>query len=142
MFQDLIKALLMNAAATNAAAVCENTSGGGVPVDPLIQDTNLQGKGVMVYEEAKIQYAALLRAFQDKSGVWPDPKVSDGSLAVSPNIADLAAQAGPIVTKLLPLLGAIPGAAPVVGPLSSLLGLSQAKTAAPGQELQTAPAKP
>ena len=30
----LIKALLMNAAATNAAAVCANTTGGGVPVDP------------------------------------------------------------------------------------------------------------
>jgi hypothetical protein len=80
---DLVKALLMQAAATNAAAVCGNTSGGGVPIDPLIQDTGLQGKGVMDYEEAKIQYAALLRAFQDKTGVWPDPKVSDPAPAPS-----------------------------------------------------------
>lgn len=141
MCQDLIKALLMNAAATNAAAVCENTAGGGVPIDPLIQDTNLQGKGVMVYEEAKIQYAALLRAFQDKTGVWPDPKVSDASVSIRPRLADLAAEAGPYLTKLLPLLGAIPGAAPVVGPLASLLGLAQPKLAAPGQELQAPAAK-
>ena len=37
----IVKALLINAAATSAVAVCENTSGGGVPIDPLIQDTGL-----------------------------------------------------------------------------------------------------
>src|SRR5262245_37235160 len=92
----LIKALLINAACQNATAVCANTAGTEPPIDPLIQDTNLQGKGVMVYEEAKIQYAALLRAFQDQTGVWPDPQIpagaeSGGATALA-NIAGAATQ--------------------------------------------------
>jgi hypothetical protein len=155
---DLIKALLINAAATNAAAVCENTSGGGVPIDPLIQDTNLQGKGVMVYEEAKIQYAALLRAFQDKTGIWPDPKVSDDQ---PPAPAGQAARGGPQATgaptlaSLLPglvqVLNSLPagttlpasvGGATTVGALATLLqGLAGAAPAKPApQATTTAPA--
>lgn len=117
------KALLINAACTNAAAVCQNTQGGGVPVDPLIQDTNLQGKGVMVYEEAKIQYAALLRAFQDKTGIWPDPQLpSVPANAPVPNLAALTTQFAPLAQELLPLLSTVPALAPLVGPLQALLG--------------------
>jgi hypothetical protein len=131
-----IKAILINAAYQGAAAVCENTQGGGVPVDPLIQDTNLQGKGVMVYEEAKIQYAAIIRAFQDKTGVWPDPKVNNAPQALAlPNLADVANQLAPLASKALPLLSAVPSLAPVVGPLTALLGVTQAKTAVPGADL-------
>src|SRR5262249_9823429 len=76
----LIKALLMNAACVNATAVCANTAGTEPPIDPLIQDTHLQGKGVVFYETAMIQYAALLRAFEDQSGVWPVPHVPAGQM--------------------------------------------------------------
>jgi hypothetical protein len=76
----LLKALLIHAAYQGATAVCEpliqNPDGKPIPIDPLIQDVGLQQKGVLVYEEAKVQYAAILRAFQDKTGIWPDPKVS------------------------------------------------------------------
>ena len=127
----LIKALLIHAAATNAAAVCDETAGGGVPIDPLIQDTQLQGKGVMVYEEAKIQYAALLRAFEDKTGIWPDPKVPDAGSAAAP---------AAVLPQLLGLLSKVPAATAVpgtVGGVLDLVGKLAAPAAAkqPGQEL-------
>jgi hypothetical protein len=74
----LIKAILINAAYEGAVAVCEpltNADGANLTIDPLIKDVALQKKGVLVYEEAKVQYNALLRAFHDKTGIWPDPKV-------------------------------------------------------------------
>lgn len=76
----LLKALLIHAAYQGATAVCEplisNPDGKQITIDPLIQDVGLQQKGVLVYEEAKVQYHAILRAFHDKSGIWPDPQVS------------------------------------------------------------------
>src|SRR5437868_13732624 len=73
----LIKALLMSAAYEGACAVCEplisNPDGTQVQIDPLIGDVGLRQKGLLVYEEAKVQYAAILRAFADKTGIWPDP---------------------------------------------------------------------
>ncbi len=116
MIVEVVKALLMNAAAVNAVAVCDETQGGGVPIDPLIQDTGLQGKGVMVYEEAKIQYAALLRAFQDKTGIWPDPKVDEGLAGVG-NVASL-------LPKVLSLLQSLPAGTPLssLGDVVNLLG--------------------
>jgi hypothetical protein len=133
----LIKALLINAAATNATAVCENTAGGGVPIDPLIQDTNLQGKGVMVYEEAKIQYAALLRAFHDKTGIWPDPKVATDAAGAPAGI-------GGLLPQLLSLLGKVPIDTPItsIGSLIDLLTrIGSAAPKKPGQELPASPAK-
>src|SRR3989440_7419675 len=77
MDSDFLKALLIHAAYTDAVAVCEplitNPDGRAIQIDPLIQDVGLQQKGVLVYEEAKVQYAAILRAFQDRTGIWPDP---------------------------------------------------------------------
>ena len=79
----LLKALLIHAAYEGACAVCEpliqNPDGKPIPIDPLIQDVGLQQKGVLVYEEAKVQYAAILRAFADKTGIWPDPVLPAGS---------------------------------------------------------------
>jgi|GEM_PF-5330804 len=76
----LLKALLIHAAYEGACAVCEplisNPDGTQVQIDPLIQDSGLKQKGLLVYEEAKVQYAAILRAFADKTGIWPDPVVS------------------------------------------------------------------
>jgi hypothetical protein len=135
----LIKALLINAACQNATAVCANTAGTEPPIDPLIQDTNLQGKGVMVYEEAKIQYAALLRAFQDQTGVWPDPQLpaSAPSPALGGGTALQAIAAS--ATQVLSALPAGTNLASVGGllqALSALVATSRGtQVAAPGSEI-------
>jgi hypothetical protein len=81
-----------------------DADGAKVAIDPLVQDVALRKKGVLVYEEAKVQYAALLRAFEDKSGIWPDPKlpaadttgsVASSAGAVAKAIADVATQVVP-----------------------------------------------
>jgi len=82
-----LKAQLITAAYLGAAAVCEPLTkmadGKEVQIDPLIQDLALQQKDVLVYEVAKVHYHAILRAFQDHTGIWPDPQL--GSAApVSP----------------------------------------------------------
>src|SRR5260370_17209605 len=75
-----IKARLIEAAYIGAVAVCEplisNPDGTQVQIDPLIKDIGLQQKDLLVYEVAKIHYAAILRAYHDKSGIWPDPQVA------------------------------------------------------------------
>jgi hypothetical protein len=148
MTQDFIKALLINAAYQGATAVCESVQGGNtIPIDPLIQDAGLQNKGVMVYEEAKVQYAALCRAFEDKTGVWPDPKVSPDPSTVSPPktsaapldpvaIAGLLAN---VLTKAVPGNKTVSTIADVVSALSTVAGTA-ATIKAPGQELPTTPA--
>ncbi len=81
---NLIKALLINAAYEGAVAVCgplTDADGARIEPDPLIQDAGLRKKGLCVYEEAKVQYAALLRAFEDKTGIWPDPKLTPATPA-------------------------------------------------------------
>ena len=59
----LLKALLISAAYEGACAVCEplikNPDGTEVVIDPLIQDVGLRQKGLLVYEEAKVQNEAL-----------------------------------------------------------------------------------
>jgi len=136
----LIKALLINAACQNATAVCANTAGSEPPIDPLIQDTNLQGKGVMVYEEAKIQYAALLRAFQDQTGVWPDPQIAAGvQSGGSGALANIASAA----TQVLSALPASTNLASVGGLLQAISALVKtgngAPVAAPGSEIPAQP---
>ena len=81
----LLKALLLHAAYEGACAVCEplisNPDGTQVQIDPLIKDVGLRQKGLLVYEEAKVQYAAILRAFQDQTGIWPDPALPASTAA-------------------------------------------------------------
>src|SRR2546427_10905377 len=87
MDANLIKVLLLNAAYEGAVAVCgplTDADGAKIEPDPLIQDAGLRKKGLCVYEEAKVQYAALVRAFEDKSGIWPDPKLAPATPATSP----------------------------------------------------------
>jgi hypothetical protein len=137
-----VKAQLILAAYTGACAVCEplitNPDGKPVQLDPLIQDVGLQQKGVLVYEEAKVQYAAILRAFQDKSGIWPDPPVAAAG-APLPDVTQLGSQLLPIVQKVLPLLTAIPQAAPFVPLLQTLVGMTPAT---PASKPAAAPPKP
>jgi len=124
----LLKAILLNAAYQGSAAVCmplQHADGQPLPIDPLLQDAGLQKKGVLVYEEAKVQYNALLRAFHDRTGIWPDPKVAvpapDGA---GLNLPGLLAQGVGLLSRLprdtplgtlgqvLDLLGKLGGAAP------------------------------
>ena|SRR5437016_528509 len=112
----LLKALLIHAAYEGACAVCEplinNPDGTQVQIDPLIQDTGLKQKGLLVYEEAKVQYAAILRAFADKSGIWPDPVV-----AAKP-ASGASTPAGPAVKIPIPgadLASTVAGVAQAVG---------------------------
>jgi len=136
----LIKALLINAACQNATAVCANTAGTEPPIDPLIQDTNLQGKGVMVYEEAKIQYAALLRAFQDQTGVWPDPQLPSSA---APGNGTMLQNVASAATQVLSALPASTNLASVGGLLQAISALVKtgggAPVAAPGSEIPASP---
>lgn len=136
----LVKAILINAAYEGAIAVCapiQGDDGKGLPNDPLVQDVNLQKKGVLVYEEAKIQYNALLRAYHDHTGIWPDPKVAADAQAPSTtpgiNITGLLTQAVGLLTTL-------PRETPI-GTIGQILDLiSKFGTTLPkqpGQELKT-----
>lgn len=150
----LIKAILINAAYEGAVAVLDDAQVvDGVPMqlDSLMKDIGLQKKAVLVYEEAKVQYNALLRAFHDQTGIWPDPQLpatgAVGPLAIdSGNAAVAALQA---VSAGLSKAG-IP--APAVGIVGSALqqaiaaltnpaGVSAQPVPAPGADLAGA-AKP
>jgi len=122
----LAKALLIHAAYEGAAAVCAGI-GGELPLDPTVQDAGLQKKGVLLYELAKIQYHAILRAFHDKSGIWPDPKLPTG-----PTV-DLPA----LLAKGVGLLGQLPKDASVGGIIDLVSKLAGGSPAQPGQELKS-----
>jgi len=102
----LLKALLIHAAYEGACAVCEpllqNPDGKPIPIDPLIQDVGLQQKGVLVYEEAKVQYAAILRAFQDKTGIWPDPQLPAPSAAPATTAGSVIKAVSDVVSAVVP----------------------------------------
>ena len=124
MDANLIKALLLNAAYEGAVAVCgplTDADGAKIQPDPLIQDAGLRKKGLCVYEEAKVQYAALLRAFEDKSGIWPDPKLT----AVAP-------AAGPGPTSVPPSSGSTPDLAGIAKGVGEVIS---AVIPSPGKEL-------
>ncbi len=113
MDPNLIKALLINAAYEGAVAVCgplTDADGAKIQPDPLIQDAGLRKKGLCVYEEAKVQYAALLRAFEDKSGVWPDPKLAPVAPAAGPGPASAPAP----TSSTLDLAGVAKGVSDVI----------------------------
>jgi hypothetical protein len=130
----LLKALLINAAYQGSTAVCaplQVADGKPLPIDPLIQDAGLQKKGVLVYEEAKVQYHALLRAFHDQTGIWPDPQVTTETPINVPSIPGLLAQAAGALARL-------PKETPVgtIGQLLDLLSKFNPETPRqPGQEL-------
>lgn len=135
----LLKAILIHAAYQGSAAVCQPlqvADGQPLNIDPLIQDAGLQKKGVLVYEEAKVQYNALLRAFHDHSGIWPDPKANADAIpsAGSPNLPSLLNQS-------VSLLARLPRETPMgtLGQFLDLVGKVSATTPTqPGQELQQA----
>src|SRR5262249_6451484 len=115
----LLKALLINAAYQGASAVCaplQMDDGKPLAIDPLLQDARLPEQGMLVYEEAKVQCNALVRAFHDHTGIWPDPKVA-APAASAPNVASL-------ITQGISALSQLPKESPIgtLGQLLDLLG--------------------
>lgn len=129
MQPDLIKSILLLAAYEGAVAVLgpiTDADGAKIEPDPLIQDTGLRKKGLCVYEEAKVQYAALVRAFEDKSGVWPDPKLAAAAPAAGPGAPRANTPGSPASTGSSPdLAGLAKGVSEVIS----------AVVPAPGKEL-------
>jgi hypothetical protein len=136
--QDLLKALFIHAAYTGAVAVCEplisNPDGTQVKLDPLIQDLGLQNKGVLVYEEAKVQYAAILRAFSDKTGVWPDPTPTSAPVTTVPQNATEALTAVQNILKALPSNQLSSAASAILGVVQGLAAQA-APPAPPGSDI-------
>lgn len=126
LLQQYIKAQLMLAACVQAAASVGVAAGddGKLAVDDNVADPELRAKNALVYETAKIHYNVLVKAFQDKTGVWPDPKVSLPMLeGLLPKIPDLLAAIAPgtkalsIVNAALALFGVkAPAASPAPQP--------------------------
>ena len=144
-----IKATLILAAYTGACAVCEplinepTPPGGTIPVDPLIQDLGLQAKGTLVYEEAKVQYAAILRAFADQTGIWPNPVLPSSGAGTTPQRQQTPAQQTAAVSAALQkLLSQLPAGSSLTTVGAFLQALSQAATpATPTQPASTTPAQ-
>jgi len=119
-----IKTFLLNAAYEGAVACFENEP--AVTLDPNkdayseFQNPELRKRALLIYEEAKIQYAALKAALEDNT-VWPDP-VLPVSTVVSTNKQtalpgqDIGANLASVVSAIAPAVAtAVPGAAPVAG---------------------------
>jgi hypothetical protein len=93
-----IKGILMAAAYQASATELANAlpvgqDGKPLPVvaDPAIYDPGLRAKNLAVYENAKVHYAALLNAFGDQTGIWPDPSV--------PSPAPSGAASAPVASR-------------------------------------------
>jgi hypothetical protein len=118
-----IKAHLIHAAYVGAAAVFANEP--AVAEDPTFQDAALRKRAVEIYEEAKIQYAAIKAALEDNT-VWLDPVLPVPVVPVKPVVqapvplpgqdigANLAGVAG--------LVGAVANAVGTVVPQANVAG--------------------
>lgn len=141
----LVKALLLNAAYVGAGDVFANVAtidGTPVNADSGFNDPGVRKKAVAVFEEAKIQYAALIQAFQDKSGVFPDPAIpaatAPGSAAPAPAGGITLANAGQLVTQILAVIPATHPAATALQSALQLLGAGSPTVPAPGIQTATA----
>jgi hypothetical protein len=127
----LVKALLLNAAYVGAGDVFANvTTIDGTPVnaDSGFTDPGVRKKAVAIFEEAKIQYAALIQAFQDKTGIFPDPALpsapgSSASAATNPPSGGITlANAAQLVSQILAAVPATHPAAAALQSAAQLLG--------------------
>jgi hypothetical protein len=133
MSVEQIKADLIRAACALAAGVVGQAAPGKpVKADPLIQDLGLQDENVFAYEEAKVLYAALVKAHADKTGVWPDPR---GDSPAAPTAATLTELLGPLLAQL----GKLPRDTPIstIGQVLDLAGKFVTPPRTPGQELKS-----
>jgi hypothetical protein len=127
----LVKALLLNAAYVGAGDVFANVAAiDGTPVnaDSGFTDPGVRKKAVAIFEEAKIQYAALVQAFQDKTGIFPDPTLpaapatgATGS-AAPPSGGITLANAAQLVSQILAAIPATHPAAAALQSAAQLLG--------------------
>src|SRR5262249_1002648 len=91
------KLLVMHVAAQLAHASAGNaTPGGNMPISPEIDDPNVRAKNLMVWEDFRIFYHAIVKALGDDNAEtgWPAPKV-DLSNLLNPDLW------GPVVRKLV-----------------------------------------
>ena len=121
-----IKSQLIGACLMAAAADLQGVQSiDGVPVNATsnFSDPGQQKKNVLVYETAKVYYAAALMAYEDQTGVWPNPPAAaagPGGAPASPAAAISALTRSPVTaiaaaaTALLSALQSQPqGTAPV-----------------------------
>jgi hypothetical protein len=90
---------------------------------------------VRTYEEAKVLYAALVKAHADKTGVWPDPRGD----SAAPGSAAPAATLTQVLGPLLAQLGQLPRDTPIstLGQVLDLAGKFVTPPKTPGQELKS-----
>jgi hypothetical protein len=91
------KLLVMHVAAQLAHASAGNAApGGSLPISPEISDPNVRAKNLMVWEDFRIFYHAIIKALADDNADtgWPPPDLGLGKL-LSPDLL------GPVVQKLL-----------------------------------------
>lgn len=102
------KLLAMYVAAQLAHAAAGNASTGGqLPISPAIDDPNVRAKNLMVWEDFRIFYHAIVKALGDDTPNtgWPAPKLDLAGLLH----ADLV---GSLVRKFLNGNPALPSPAP------------------------------
>jgi len=128
-----IKAMLMNASCVLAAA---EFGASPVNVDPTFKDAAEQSKNVALYEGAKIFYAVLLQAFQDQTGIWPDPVLPKPVVTPIPAPAKpvgpasppaTSAPSGPVSSNPIPLGTAVGQVSQIA---STVAGVAQAVSGA------------
>jgi hypothetical protein len=93
-----VAAQLAHASAGNAAP------DGNLPISPEISDASVRAKNLMVWEDFRIFYHAVVKALADDNPDtgWPAPKVEVGGL-LNPDTL------GPILKKLLGAASLVPG---------------------------------
>jgi len=106
------KLLAMYVAAQLAHASAGNaTPGGNLPISPEIDDPNVRAKNLMVWEDFRIFYHAIVKAIADDNPDtgWPAPKVDVATL-LNPDVV------GPVVHKLLGTAASVAGVPTAVSP--------------------------
>jgi hypothetical protein len=137
MSVEQIKADLIQAACALAAGVVGQAAPDKpVKADPLIQDLGLQNENVFAYEEAKVLYAALVKAHADKTGVWPEPRADSASAGSAPPPTATLTQ---LLAPVLAQLGKLPRDTPIntIGQVLDLAAKFVEPAKTPGQELKS-----
>ncbi len=96
------KLLVMYVAAQLANASSANASPtGGLPVSADISDPNVRAKNLMVWEDFRIFYHAIINALGDDNADtgWPAPKISLANLL---SLGNLGATVGQLVNSVVP----------------------------------------
>jgi len=124
------KLLAMYVAAQLAHASAGNaTPGGNLPISPEIDDPNIRAKNLMVWEDFRIFYHAIVKAVADDNPDtgWPAPKVDVAGL-LNPEVLS------PVIHKLLGIAGTVvPAAAAVSAVLPTPAAVSSPRLPDPGK---------